>query len=446
MSCHRTIKLKIKSISKSVKPFQEKFNNVFRYSFNRFAEGETRPQVFKDILNLKNVDILDVTWKREAAKLADTQFKAESGREDFDGKVIFGSKQFFYERLEGKITHEEYLKKRKLMPISCEGSKADNKGNRKFKFNLETCKGSVKLDETVNFETVVPSKSQMRILSEIFTLMEQGLTGIRYKITDEYLYIICDIEKLSKVDYNKVKDRTLALDMNPNYIGLSIVDADGTIILKQVYNLKEVSGDKDKKKYELVQVAKSICNLVRGYNVEYVGFEKLKIKSKNNGKGKRFNKQVNNDWCREWFVNSLKKHLTLIDCKYQELVAKYSSFIGTICYPEDTDSVGASLELNRRLRKFKKIYIDKSEPKSEVLYPEMDIALFNRWKESAKLMQSKTWEEAYRCLKEENYSYPRLYYPTWVTKFKLKEVRLKSKKNRVSYIVLRESNKKLLFN
>ena len=450
MSCLRTIKLKIIEISQSVVPFQEKYNNVMRYSFNRFMEGKSRTDVFNLILSLNNVDCLDVSWKREAAKLADMQSKAEKAKmkedEDYNGKVIFGGKGNFYKRLEGKISHEEFKKNKKLFPITCEGSKADNKGNRKFKYNLETCTGQVKLDELVTFKTVTPSKSQMRMLNEMFLLMEQGLTGITYRITDDYLYIVCDIEKIApECSYTKVKGRTLAMDINPNYIGLSIVDSDNTILLKRVYNLSEID-DKDKKKYELVEIVKSICNLVRGYNVEYVGFEKLTIKSSNKGKGKCFNKLVNNDWCRGWFVDSLKKHLTLIGCKYQELLAQYSSFIGVICYQEDTDSIAASLELNRRLRKYKKIYIDKSEPKSEILYPEMEISLFNRWKESTELIQCKTWKSAYECLKREKHSYPRLYYKPWSTKNKSKEIRLKSKKNPVCHIEVTERNKKLLFN
>ena len=63
-----TIKLKLKE-NINIDTFQMKYANVVRYAFNRTLEGMSKFDVFKLLNGLKNVDILDLSWKREAAKL-----------------------------------------------------------------------------------------------------------------------------------------------------------------------------------------------------------------------------------------------------------------------------------------------------------------------------------------------------------------------------------------
>lgn len=103
-----TLKAKINTISNDILPFQRQFNNVVKWAYNRFKEGKSRTDVFGLIRdnNVNNVDLLDVTWKREAAKLAQTMYLSSK---DKNKPIVFYSKAF-RRRLDGKTTREEFIK------------------------------------------------------------------------------------------------------------------------------------------------------------------------------------------------------------------------------------------------------------------------------------------------------------------------------------------------
>lgn len=435
-----TIKLKLKNnIDFGI--FQKKYTNVVRFAFNRTLDNLSKFDIFKLLNNLNNVDELDLTWKREAAKLGYSLGKAtvakfKESNNPGDLKVIFGGKKLFYQRLKGKITKEEYIKLKKLQPITCEGSKSDNHGNRKFKFDFSTFDGSVKLgDDIISFSCHKTSKRNIILLSELENLILNKEIGVTYKINSEYFYIIFDLDRLpNEISYKKDKECTLGIDMNPNYIAISIIK-DDTIVLRKCYDLSLIKSNNNKRKYEIIQIVLDIKQLCINHNVSYVGYEKLNIKSNNKGKGKRFNKQVNNEWCREYFINSLQKHLTLIGCKYTEIVAEYSSFIGQLMNPNDTDSIAASIEINRRLRKYKRQYIDKTEQRGSVVYPKFSSDYLNRWKKDGnQIDEIKDWREAYLYIKKSKHSY-RFLYKDYVKRNCIKVFRLKCDKSLVRYII-----------
>lgn len=430
-----TIKLKLKeSVTDEIANFQKKFSNVVRYSFNRFMEGCSRTEVFKLVTTLNNVSELDVTWRREAAKLAESLSIATKKKDESEQKVIFGGKKNFFKRLNGKISHEDFVKNRKLFYISCEGSKSDTKGNRKFKFDFDTLSGSVKLNNKhVNFSCYKQGKKNMELLKQAVMLAESGEIGLTYRLNGEYFYVCVDLDKLHFEGYEKSSDTTLAIDMNPSYIGLSIINKNNYIVHKQVFDLSKITTHA-KRDYELTQIAKSISKLCQHYKVELVGYEKLKMQSSDKKKGRRFNKQVNNDWHRERFINSLHKWLGLVNCKWVEIVPQYSSFIGCIVYQDETDSVAASLELNRRLREFKRQYIDKVSPKGNVVYPKFTMSHFNRWKESLGNKVFSDWKESYEWFKETKHSY-RFTYPLWLRSHNIRPFRYKSVKSMVSHVI-----------
>lgn len=422
-----TLKAKINTISDDILPFQRQFNNVVKWAYNRFKEGKSRTDVFGLIRdnNVNNVDLLDVTWKREAAKLAQTMYLSSK---DKNKPIVFYSKAF-RRRLEGKTTREEFIKERDeaLYQITCEGSKADTDGNRKFKFDANELSGSVKLGkETVTFSCERIGKKRQDMLVEYLEMAHIHMVGVTYKITPKYLYILVDLKDIVPNTYDAIEGRTLALDMNPNYIGLSIVDSDDTIIHKRVYNLSKVPKEKYKQNHELTEVAISIAKLCKHFKVCLVGFEKLSMKSSDKGRGRSFNRLVNNGWRRDRFLNSLRKHLELVGCPYKEVVASYSSFVGCVCYPSDTDSVAASLELNRRLRLIYKMYVLKTMPIGGVIFPQVGADVLNRWKDEAHLCGDITdWLSFYSLCKMARHSYRRLYGP-WLKTAEAKEFRLYS--------------------
>lgn len=432
-----TIKIPlINDITQEVVGFQRKYNNVVRYTFNRFMEGHSRTEVFNLIKTLNNVNELDVTWRREAAKLAESLAMATKKKDEDEQTVIFGGRKWFKKRLRGKISSEEYKEKKKLMYISCEGSKSDTNGNRKFKFNVETFEGSVKLDgRTVNFACKKIRNKNLQYVRQAVALAEEGEIGMTYRLSGTHFYICVDLEKLHLERYSAKKNVTLALDMNPNYIGLSIVGNNEEVMLRKVYDLNKIGDNNNKRKHELTEIAKSIALLCRHYCVEYCGYEKLSMKSGDKGKGRRYNKMVNNNWDRERFVNSLRKWLGVVGCKFLELAPQYSSFIGCITHEGETDSVAASIELNRRLREFKAQYIDKTKPRGDVIFPPFQTSHFNRWKESFGNIAFDGWKEAYQWFKETEHSY-RLTYNEWLRHTVARPFRYKSLRSLVFAVTI----------
>ena len=442
-----TIKMKIKELSADIVDFQRQYNNVIRWSYNRAMDGVGKYAIFDLIKDnaLNHVELLDNSWMREAVKVGSAA--AKSSKEL--GTVSVFQSRANKRRRNGTTTREEFLKEKtkSLMPITCEGSKADPCGNRKFRFDAENLSGWVKLGkEKVTFSCENIGVKRQRELISYMQMAEEGLIGVTCKIRPRNFYICIDTDDLVKEEYSKIEGRTLALDMNPNYIGLSIVDTDETIMLKRVYDLKRLPKKKNKHDHELTQIAIGIANLCKHYGVSLVGFEKLKIKSGNKKKGKKYNKIVNNEWRRERFVNSLTKHLSLIDCPYKEIVAAYSSFIGCISYPDDTDSVAASIELNRRLRLYYAMHVLKCRPVSDIIYPRLDLPLMNRWKKDLEVSgEYSDWKAFYQACKRAKHSYRRLF-PQWLVDIGLKENRFGTSDNSKVGVLTLCCNEKTYFN
>ena len=68
--------------------------------------------------------------------------------------------------------------------------------------------------------------------------------------------------------------------------------------------------------HEIIQIVKNIISNAINYKCELIAFESLSIPHKNNKKGKKFNKLVNNNWCRSLFVNNLTKRCNILGIKY----------------------------------------------------------------------------------------------------------------------------------
>jgi hypothetical protein len=143
-----------------------------------------------------------------------------------------------------------------------------------------------------------------------------------------------------------------------------------------------ISHYKNKKDYEVVEIAKSISNLCKHYKVECVGLEKLTMNTKDYGKGRKLNQLLNGSWNRNKFANNLKKRLNILGIKNQEIVCAYSSTVGCLDHSNETDSIAAALEMARRCHVFLNRYIKKRKEFSDrdVMFPDVDRKLIKeRW-------------------------------------------------------------------
>lgn len=135
-------------------------------------------------------------------------------------------------------------------------------------------------------------------------------------------------------------------------------------------NIKENS--RDKLKHEVFEISKKIEKLFKKWNCKYIFVEDLTIKSMEHGKGKTFNRMVNNQWIRRDFINNLEKRINSLGGKVYKINSAYTSFIGNLIH-NYSDPINASLEIGRR--GYEVIIL-----KNKKFYPEFK-SVKDQWKE-----------------------------------------------------------------
>lgn len=150
-------------------------------------------------------------------------------------------------------------------------------------------------------------KKEFSLLQELIDAKKATVT---VKFNQEYAWITYD-EKL--IDVQKYKDlkasRVLGLDLNPNCIGLSVLEFDSKdefkVLFKKVYDLtllnvtsKKKSSDRaskyltNKRHFELIEVCHEISRLMDYWKCSKLSMEDLSIKSSDKGNRKMVQQNV----------------------------------------------------------------------------------------------------------------------------------------------------------
>ena len=142
--------------------------------------------------------------------------------------------------------------------------------------------------------------------------------------------------------------------------------------LKLTSNSKERIGLNNKRTFETIEISKAIMELATHYEVNTIAIEKLVIKSKDNKKGKKYNKLVNNNWLRNKFINNLTKRANLEGIRVLPIKPEYSSIIGNTMYRSlnKPDMVLASIEISRRANLFNHVYLVKDIETQPIIFPD----------------------------------------------------------------------------
>ena len=313
--------------------FTNQFNSVVRFAYNRrVKDGITKLSELEKIVKTKmeNIDLLDASWIKCAVK--------KSTELQTDSKLYFGGKKNFFKRKYKKIDSYD-----KNSPIEMRGSKSDSNGNRKadLKGNLFIFKPVKGKEYEIKLDL---SKNEKRMLDVIEEECKSGKNYFNFEISKDYVYISFNEPVLEKHEFKK--DRFLGIDLNPNWIALSILDKGTNEIYKELIDLRKLNKcDINKKKYELSILNKHIISICKQYKVEFVCLEDLSIKSSDKGKGKSYNKLLNNDWNRNFVVSNLVKLMNINDIGYRMVNPFYTSFMGQLKNIEDYDSIAASKEV-----------------------------------------------------------------------------------------------------
>ena len=425
-----TLKIKYSTDEQSktrILEYIKNYNNVLHFTYNRLHKNDKlKTKEITELQKSMNNIFVDSHFKNSAIFDSKTLLHND--------KVIFGGKKLFIDRCQNKISKDEFQIK-KLRPLYSVGE-SDKKGNRKFSIVTEN-HIIFKPNKNEHFLLEInPSKNYQKYLLELSDLAFQKKIPIDFKLDFQYIYISFDLNKLKseRMISEKVKDRYFAIDMNPNYVGYTIIDwVDGQnykIVDKGCFSLKDLNDYDDslkgkgfsseskerkyisnKRNYEISDIAHKLERIANHYRCEFFVMEDLSIPSKDNGKGKRFNRLCNQQWCRNRFCNIIKKLCKLDKIKILEVIPNYTSFIGNLVYRDEKlfDPCLSSIEISRRGYEFVHQYILKDkEIEKNIIFGnfEKDKEVYRKSLEELGVnLPFETFQELYSKLKESKVRY-----------------------------------------
>ena len=313
-------------------------------------------------------------------------------------KNIFGGKSNFIKRSQNKINKEEFKNNRNKYIISV--GEAPKKANRKFNFFKDYIEFKPNKNVKIRFDLPCLKKNARKLYNNLVSLSRSKSIPIQVKIDrDGYLHLSYNHSTLFGRECKKKEGTVAGIDLNPNYIGISILDVNNNyrVIKSKLFSLKKITNKKikdSKLDHETIEIAHDIGTWLKNEKVEYLFLEQLKFNSGSDGKGKNFNRLVKNKWKRDLFVSILEKHF-----KINSVNAAYSSTIGNILNDAYADPVASSIEIGRRgyecfIKKSGRFYPDLVSLKR----------LNDRWKET-EFPEIKSWKELHAFLKNSKMMY-----------------------------------------
>lgn len=376
-------------------------------AFKGLQKGFADKEIRSKLNNTYNINC----WLVESALIEAKKLYSHIGK----NKVIFGGKYNLIRYMQGLISKEQF-KYNRMHPICSVGAK-NYQGNRLIEFDLPNnnvvYKPSRKERIIVKFNPV--KKKLAHELSIVQELASQKKMPITVKFTDKHLFLTYDESLIYNEAYKGLKfNRVLGIDMNPNYIGVSVIEFDKNdefkVLHKEVYDLTlltKPSGEAtqhkkskyftNKLKHETLAIAHRINKLVDYWKCSKLAIEDLSIVSADKSKGKPINRLCNNKWERQLFVNKLKMLAGIHKYALVEVNPAYSSIVGNFAYGNENtpDMIAASIEIARRAyKKFEKGWF----------YPKYHVETPNeQWKQT--LDGVKSWKTLFPKVKETKLKY-----------------------------------------
>ena len=440
------ITLKIKYSCKSdedsliIQNYIRNYNNVLRFTYNRKVDNPSITDVELNALQKGMNNVFLGCWflssarveVKEMLKSIDELNKVNDEKHQVDKKhIVFGSKKLFINRCKGLISREDYLVERQH-PLYSVGE-CNEKGNRYFRIisdsviifqpnrrtHIGLCVGGI-------------NKKYKSYINKLIELQNNRIVPITYKLDTDYVYITFDLNYIKEYkEYNPIKNRVFAIDMNPNYVGYSVVDwkdeTNYNVISSGMFSLKPLndkrnslhissSDDKhsyftNKRKYEVIEIVHQLVKLCKHFKCELFSIEKLSMKSSDKERGRKYNKLVNNQWCRNVFVQQIEKMTKSMHIHLIKVTPEYSSFVGNILYRKENlpDPVLSSIEIGRRAYEFNlQYFVNSKSHKKNIIFPDFDLNKTTIQKSLEELEycgQVKSWIDLYSEMKKSKFKY-----------------------------------------
>jgi hypothetical protein len=295
---------------------------------------------------------------------------------------------------------QKKYQEQRVLPIYSIGE-APQKSNRKFGFDFPNQNIIFKPKKEAQYALFFhASKKQQKVLNQLQSRL--GELPISVRLSEQFVWITYDEEKLAGYEFkihefkkearklektdkegrkhlykqyieeqknrklaNKKENRYLAVDLNPEHVGFSIVEKRGNeslaVIHKGVLDCSNLNcrmglsstdpiqvGQNHKRRFELCELWKYIFILAQHYKVAYFVSEDLEFKPENDpNKSADANRKNKNLWHRELTQKLIQKYCNIFGIENESVLAAYSSFVGNIQHA-DFDPISASLEIARR--------------------------------------------------------------------------------------------------
>ena len=369
--------------------FIDSYNLILRFTYNRLVENSeiSTRELTSLQKGMKNAPDVNSHLYNSAI------YDARSLVSKSDKPIIFGGKKNFIKRCQHKITKDEFREKR-LIPLSSVGT-ACNHGNRLF--IVDSCSIMFKPDRGHHYilNLINVGRNRKKTLEKLIKLQNSNAIPITYKLDKKFIYISFDYNSINNYSYKVKENRVIAIDMNPNYLGYSVVDwkdcehyqviESGSLSLKALNDYQKsisVSSDSEealyinnKRKHEIIHIAERLFEICRHYKCEVFSLEDLKFKSDSSNRSKGLNRLLNNQWLRNLMYNQIKKRIMASSTTFIEVQPQYSSFIGNLVYRDEKlpDECLASIEIGRRGFEFTTQYIfNRRQRQKTVIFPQVD--------------------------------------------------------------------------
>ena len=334
------------------------FSSAYRMAYNLFWKGESQTAVYKALVKhfsnkIPNYILTSASTKASANYKADIALNKEIDTPNF--KTIFGGRKNFRIYNNACVKGDEELKtKYKKIIINkrnvglWSNGQAIVYGNRHFKIDLTNKQVVYKRDKRHHLKLQITNKLSLKqelLLSKIYLAMVNSLSPVTFGIKNDNLYIPYDESVIEKEkQFSNLKDnRILGIDLNPEYIGFSILEFNDKdefkILHKELIELTDLQDqdNRNKVKFELYQIDNHILKLCKHYKVSKLVVEDLKFKNQKqkyfrSESQKNHNKLLKNKWCYSLIKNNLQVLCGTYGVKFIEVNPAYSSIIGNFLY------------------------------------------------------------------------------------------------------------------
>lgn len=409
-----TLKIKYNTTEDSlnlIREYQRQYTICYKVIYKSLKQGLLKKEIKQKLSSYNNIDlILNNSWFMNCL-FYDVKCVLDEDNVCFNKSLIL-------KRVKHLISKEEFQQK-KLFKLCSNGEK-DKKCNRFFRFkdvNTILFKPNKRTIIELNLQSL--GKNRIKILNKLTKAQElNNELPITYKLDSNYIYISFSENYLKENTVYKFKEnRIFAIDLNPNYIGYSIIDwkdpekLDYKLIDRGIISLKSLndiffsmkgksipSNDSrkiklnNKRKFEVYEVSKYLVNLAKHFGCEIFAMEDLSIIPCDKQQGKKFNSLCNNLWNRNKLEANIQKRCNIIDIKLQRVIANWSSVLGNSLYryTKLPDMILSSIEISRRAQEFSLQYLKKQKEKQKnIIFPSLTEKVRNLLIQTMEVLDSK---------------------------------------------------------